>query len=318
MKRKFYRGLANFYPMRYKSYLAKELVYAGDSINVDYWLGASLVLSLLTGIILLLIPWALFKRYDYLFMIYSIAVFFFMHFVVYMMIYYRQIERTEKIENALPDMLQLVASNLKAGMTAFSALKLSAKKEFGPLKDEIEYATTKALGIDNFAESLLEIKNRVRSDMLDRTLKLLSGALKSGGKLADVLENISLDISEMRELKRELTTSTKSYSMFIMFIVVLGAPLLLGISYNFLEIVTNLYTSTNIEGGIITNTNITTIFFIKFTIIFLLITSILASVLMGVIREGDLRYGLKNVPLIFIISVILFFVVKILVGGFVS
>jgi len=308
--------LANFYPNKYKNLLAKELVYGGEKTHVDYWLGASFVLGFFVLLAVLLVPWAFFRDYNYGFIALAILGFLLMHFVVYMAIYYKQKDRTERIENALPDMLQLVASNLRAGMTPYHSLKLAAREEFGPLKEEIEYATTRALGIENFGDSLLRIKDHVKSGMLDRALKLLTSSLKAGGKLANVLEHLSFDMAETRELKRELLTNTKSYSMFIMFTVILGGPLLLGISYQFLAMVTDLYASTSVDGGgLISSIAITPEFFSNFAVGFLLITSILASSLMGTISEGDYKYGLRNFPLIFVGSVILFFVVRYLVGN---
>jgi len=314
-RRRLYRWLANFYPNKYKTYLAKELIYGGEKDHVDYWLGASFALAFFTVVAVLLFPLVLMDSYDFFFILYAVVTFFLMHFIIYMIVYYKQMDRTQRIENSLPDMLQLVASNLKAGMTPYQSLKMASRKDFGPLKEEIDYATAKALGIENFGEALMSIKDHVKSDMLDRALKLLTSSLKAGGRLAEVLENVSLDIAETRELKRDLVTSTKSYSMFIMFMVVFGAPLLLGISFQFLTMVTDLYVSSAIEGGgLIGEIAITPEYFSNFAIVFLLITAILASSLMGTIREGDFKYGLRNFPLIFFGSVILFFVVRYVVG----
>ncbi|MFH1971910.1 MAG: type II secretion system F family protein [archaeon] len=314
-RRRIYRWLANFYPNKYKIYLAKELVYGGEKDHVDYWLGTSFALAFFSTLAVLLYPLVLMAKYNYFFIFYAFVVFFLMHFIVYMIVYYKQMDRTQRIENSLPDMLQLVASNLKAGMTPYQSLKMASRKEFGPLREEIDYATTKALGIENFGDALMAIRDHVKSDMLDRALKLLTSSLKAGGRLAEVLENVSLDIAETRELKRDLVTSTKSYSMFIMFMVVFGAPLLLGISFQFLTMVTDLYESSVFEGGgLIGEIAITPFYFSNFAIIFLLITSILASSLMGTIKEGDFKYGLKNFPIIFFGSVILFFVVRYVVG----
>ena len=91
-----------------------------------------------------------------------------------MIVYYKQKDRTERIEQALPDMLQLIASNLRAGMTPYHAMKLASRDEFGPLKEEMDYATTKALGIENFAEEMF-----VSHMQLHRKIKALTGLSSS-------------------------------------------------------------------------------------------------------------------------------------------
>jgi len=317
-KRRVYRSFANFYPANYKNYLSKELVYGGDKTHVDYWLGASFLLGFLSGLDVFLIPWSFTGMFNLWFLFLSALMFLFIQFFVYMLVYYKMKDRTERIEKALPDMLQLIASNLRAGMTPYHAMKLAAKKEFGPLKEELEYATTKALGIANFGDALLSIEKHVKSDMLDRALELLTSSLRAGGKLADVLSNISADLAESRDLRRDLLTQTKTYSMFIMFMVAFGAPLLLGISFQFLNMVTDIYTTTGVEGDLIGEIAITSEFFAIFSIFFLLVTSILASVLMGTIREGDVKYGLKNAPLIFFVSIILLYIIRYVVGGIIG
>ncbi|MCK5493471.1 MAG: hypothetical protein KAJ14_10215, partial [Candidatus Omnitrophica bacterium] len=46
-------------------------------------------------------------------------------------------DRIKKIEGIFPDFLQLVASNLRAGMTVDRAMLLSSRPEFAPLDEEI-------------------------------------------------------------------------------------------------------------------------------------------------------------------------------------
>jgi pilus assembly protein TadC len=315
LKRRIYRSFANFYPANYKEYLARELMYGGDKTHVDYWLGVSFVSGFLFGLAIFLVPWSFSGLFNLWFLILSVLAFLLVQFFIYMVVYYKMKARTDRIEKSLPDMLQLIASNLRAGMTPYHAMKMAAKEEFGPLKDELEYATTKALGIANFGDALLTIKAHVNSDMLDRALELLTSSLRAGGKLADVLTNVAADLAESRDLRRELQTQTKTYSMFIMFMVAFGAPLLLGISFQFLNMVTDIYTNTGVEGSLVGEIAITSEFFAVFSIFFLLVTSILASVLMGTISEGDVRYGLKNAPLIFVVSVILLYIVRYMVAG---
>ena len=49
----------------------------------------------------------------------------------------KEAERLKKMESSFPDFIQLVSSNLRAGMTIDKALLLSSRKEFAPLDEEI-------------------------------------------------------------------------------------------------------------------------------------------------------------------------------------
>jgi len=58
--------------------------------------------------------------------------------------------------------------------------------------------------------------------------------------MANLLEDSAKDIAETHGLKKDLVTGTKTYTMFIMFTVVIGAPLLFSISMQFVEIMSGM------------------------------------------------------------------------------
>ena len=90
----------------------------------------------------------------------------------YLTQYKKMRSRTIKVESHIPDMLHLIAVNIKSGMTPFRALKFSARDEFGPLKEEIDFATTKSFGTNSLSDAMLNMNKRVRSEMLDRVAKV--------------------------------------------------------------------------------------------------------------------------------------------------
>ena len=202
-KDKIYLNFARVFPNSYRNHLASILVYGGEKKNVDYWLGSGTVLALLMMFKIVLIPWVFFGAFQRLYFIIGVIVFLFIEFLVYLFAYFKAEDRTARIEKALPDALQLIAANLKAGMTPYKAIKLSARKEFGPLAEEIDYATSHALGTESFETTLLRISERTNSETLDRALKLFTSAMKSGAHLAKLLEDLGNDISQTRELKND-------------------------------------------------------------------------------------------------------------------
>ena len=219
-------------------------------------------------------------------------------------------------------MLYLIAANMKSGMSPYNALKSSALEQFGPLKDEIEHAIALANSGKSLADSLLGISRHVKSETLSRTLRIFTNAIKSGARMSSLLEELANDISETRNLKRELVMNTKTYSLFIMFIIIIGAPLLMAISIHLFDVISGIQSSTLPSvsdnygmNAFLGKTTITRQFLMSISITMLVITGILSSMLLGVIKEGKMLYGMKYSPVVIIPSVILFYLVIYWVGN---
>ena len=76
------------------------------------------------------------------------------------------------MEKVLPDALQLMSSNLRAGMTPERALLLAARSEFGPLSDEINRVGKEVAVGKGVDEALLDItkessQTRLKNDGFD-------------------------------------------------------------------------------------------------------------------------------------------------------
>lgn len=322
VKERIYLIFARIFPKSYREHFAKILVYAGEKISADVWIGSATVLAFCFFLAINIASWSLFRKFRIDFLAASFVTFFIIELVLYMVIYLKMEDRTKRVEKVLPDTLQLISANLRAGMTPFQALRLAARPEFGPLKEEIEHATANALGTESFSDILLRMSERIKSDMLDRTMKLFTTSMKSGGKLAQLLEELGRDISETNSLKKELLTNTKTYTMFVMFTIIFGAPLLFAISIHFVKIIVDMQAKTGVanvgfglsflSGEVV----ITPDYLMKIAITVIIVTSILASVLIGVIAEGKPKYGLRYAPLILGGSLIVFAAARYLITRF--
>jgi flagellar protein FlaJ len=243
-------------------------------------------------------------------------------FFTYLMVYFKVESRTARMEKDLPDALQLIASNLHAGMTPYRAIKLSSRKEFGPLSVEFNKAVSKGLGVNNFSKELLAIGERTQSVILSRTLKLITSSLSSGSHLAMLLEELSEDIADTQSLKNEMVTNTKTYSMFIMFTIIAGAPLLLAISVHFVGMVQNMQQSATLStdefglGFLAGELTVTPEFLTTISFAILAVTSMLATMFTGVITKGNMTSGLKYSPVIMSASMVLFVLAKYIIGNF--
>ncbi|MAG47596.1 hypothetical protein CL617_03245 [archaeon] len=317
---RFYTSLSRIIPLKYRELFSELLTYAGESrYSAEHYIGSTLFLSLLLFVIFVLANWSLYGKFGGVFLIYGILAFIVVQFIAYLLIFFKAEDRTRRIENYLPDFLQLMSANIRAGMTPFQALKVSARPEFGPLKEEIDKVTVKALGVGSFSDALININKRIKSDILSRVLKLFTSSMKSGGKLASLLEELSIDISQTNSLKKDLSTTTKSYVMFILFIVLIGMPMLLAISLHFLESVSAINISGDVGFGfssLSSDGGITVSFLSNISAVVLIVTSILSSGLIGVIGAGKIQSGLRYSIFVILGSFVIFHIGRLLVSNF--
>ena len=335
-------------PNQRKSFY-KLLEYAGIEDDYDVWLGKRILLSVLLGLIGMLLPWVAYGYTELLpefprFLVYvsnnqalsfglypiilsvvglllfSITAF----FMFYLRVYYRAEARTSWVETVLPDFLLLVASNINSGMTPFSAFRNSARKEFGPLSDEIKIATNRSLGSQSFTGALSSLSKRIKSRYLSEAVEFFSQALKSGGKLSQLLEVTSKELRETEEIKKEILSATRMYMIFVVFVIVIANPLLAAISIQFLGMIEkiqseNAVTSTGefAELGFLGGElSITSDFMGIVAIILLIGNSLMASLFMGVLSSRDEKMGLKYFPVLLIVSSIVFVIISNLLARF--
>jgi len=132
-------------------------------------------------------------------------------------------------------------------MTPYNALWVSARKEFGALAEEIKVAQKETLGGKAFTDALTDMGHRVRSHVLQRTIRLLIQGMKAGGELPHILQGIGADIRQMRLLQKEMAASTMSYLLFILFGMLLGAPLLFSVSIQFVDVMNKFQPDVNVD-----------------------------------------------------------------------
>src|SRR3989338_8895551 len=158
-----YRFFAHIYPKQVKQKFVALLLYAGVKIPAERFMGFMLVFSFLVavavglyGVWLLKISW----------LVLFLATFLVSQGGIYFLLVLKADSKAKFVEEILPDVLQLMASNLRAGFTSDRALVLAARPEFGPFQDEInrigrEIATGKSV-----TKALADMGTRIRSERL--------------------------------------------------------------------------------------------------------------------------------------------------------
>lgn len=234
--------------------------------------------------------------------------------------------RKSEIERMLPDALLLVSTNLKSGSSINRAFLASARDEFGPLQEEFNKTAIQISGGVPVEEALENMRSRVNSPLFKDTLKILTNAIEAGGNTAELLESSADDIRSSLELRDEIRSNVRMYTVFIFIAGVLAAPALFAITNHMAETTTSMWENVDIEdrssfvsggstGMSFQQPDINTSFLTQFSIMALVISNFFSSLIISQISKGNMRGGIKLIPFTIAISVGLFLVIKAAVSG---
>jgi hypothetical protein len=328
-----YRRLASVAPKGLIDHIKKEFTLAGmraDPIDVA---GGWLLLYLLYGIVSVAVyavlvhgtgPWstsAYITAFDFFLAGVAISA-----VALEMSTYYSIRDRAKRMESVLPDFLLMVASNLRAGMTPFVAFTRAARPEFGELSVEVTRAASNLGATASLNDALDELSKRFDSIILSRVVVVFKKGVRSGGKLASLLVSSAEDIRRIHDLQSELVITTRTYAIFLGFIIIVIMPFLLALSGQFVAMFLQVKAQTASAGvGVssvvpmfggqlsVTPTDMTNLGYLS-----LIITSILVSCLAGVIMSGRALDGVKYAPVFIVLSILMFIVSRIMIGGMLS
>jgi len=256
----------------------------------------------------------------------SMIGFFISFFLVFVYFYFskklKQSARIKKIEGVFPDFLQLMSSNLRAGMTIDRSMLLSSRPEFNPLDNEILKAGKDITTGKSINNALLDMSKRIKSPKIDKTILLILSGINAGGDLSILLEETSTNMREREVLEKKAASSVLMYVIFIFLAVSIFAPALFSLSTILVEILTNIF-----SGLPDVNTNLPftlskikiSITFIKyFAVFFIIVIDVLAAFVLGLVNKGDEKQGIKYILPLLAISLSVFFIARILISNFMS
>ncbi|MCX6799009.1 MAG: type II secretion system F family protein [Candidatus Diapherotrites archaeon] len=322
-----YQRIASMLPESIINAFRRELAYVGISVEEKRFVGFLILFSLAVA--------ATAAMYFYLFFNVPVIATFGLVFLICCGGTYFWIDQMaegsgRKIDVVLPDVLELIASNIKAGLTTERAIFTSARPEFGLLSTELKEASKEIMSGERVDSALMGVPARIKSIALERTIWLLVQGIKSGGQIADLLMQLGSDQREENAIKDEIKADISMYILLIFFAAAFGAPLLFGISSVIVGILAQQTASISINPeqmqqysqmssigrffGVPT-VGITEEFVAFYAAIALVVTSVFASFTIGAINAGSEKRGMKFIPIILGISLLLFYMVRIVLGG---
>lgn len=311
-------------PRRYLKNIEDLLISIRSKTSPEEYAGQTFVYSLLVSLLLLGISLVLGLPIVY-FIVLPVLGFSITQLFLYFILFVAADKRAKEIEGYLPDALTLISANLRAGMTVDKAIWSATRPEFGPLEEELSELGRDVVGGKTFSEALVAMGKRVKSDIVKQTIKLIDEGIISGGGMENLLREIAQDIRTAERLKDEIKANVAMYVIFMFFAAVLAAPLLFGLSSKLIEMSGMIrepikevpaggIPGSPIKVPISIVQMITPDQILIFFVAEIIIITTFSGLALGLIQEGSEKRGLRYIPILILIGLVIFFMSKTIMG----
>lgn len=209
--------------------------------------------------------------------------------------------RAAAVEAVLPDVLQLMSTNLKAGMTLDKALLVSGKHKLGIIQDELaRIGTNVGFGM-SMHEALPELGTSVRSQKLAAVVRLLLSGLRSGGEISSLLDSLARNLRHQDIVEKKMRSAVSTYVTFIVIALAVVMPLLFALSTFLVTLLQDsaIGVAAPLEDYARVANPLSSTFLSMFAVVMLVTAAVMGSFLVGSIKEGKAVFGARYViPLI--------------------
>ena len=323
-----------FLPLSLIKELNRQFSVAGLKINLAKLLTIFTIINFVISFVVVIIFKDLFQFYKGVnvfisFLSYFALIFFLIFilfaFIFYMWITYVKVKRKNQIEDVLSDYLELVSANVGAGMTIDQALWYAISDNFGVLAEEMELVAKKIMSGDDLDKALIEFTDKYDSQVLKKSFVLLMESLESGGEVASLISKIAWSVKENQIMRKEIAGNITMYSIFIGFASIIAAPLLYALSHRIIIVMSELTSKIDLSSATASvstklpiqsiGQGISATDFKIFAFIMLFVTGLISGMIISVVKKGSVKEGLKNIPIYFIVSIILFLIFSVILTG---
>jgi archaeal flagellar protein FlaJ len=268
----------NVIPDRYLVNLQENLVRAGMYVKAS----ELITLVILGGIGLCLVVFLLFTVVGINPLIGGLIGLLFPGIAVFVWIFFMMERRVDSIEQGTPDFLRQISSLLRSGVGIETALEDISKHGKGPLIDELKRAVIEIKIGSTFEDALLSMGERLKSKNLDRTFRMILEGRRVGGSLSDVIETVAEDLRAVLALKRERRANVMMSVMFLLISAIVAAPFALGMAMSYSAFIASVgKVNPLFEASVISAGG------------YIIIHSIIAGILIGIVMYGSARKGVK-------------------------
>lgn len=302
-------------PPKYRNWVRKMIEFSGMRTTPEKYITKSLIMSIIIAVVIAFFA-GVYATYVF------IGVFCGMFFLSNGWLILAVDRRKNFVENVLSDALELTAANIRAGFIPSKALLLSARSEFGPLAEAIRRSGKEIMTGKSMADGLNQIPKYIKSEVLERAVKLISEGARSGGQLVALLEENAADIRRKQAIKKEVKANIIMYGIFIVFAGVLGAPVLYALSLYLISTLTIFSSAGTLPESFSSNIpffkfgiSISPDFLLLFSVVSIIITTFFSGIIIGLIDTGKEKGGIKYIPIFMIIALLVFFGARIIISS---
>ena len=289
------RGLENVLPNRYSVIIQENLIRSGMYVKASDLLTLILMGSIIFGLLGLLL-----FTFIGINSIIGLAVGFITPIaIVFGWLFFSMERRVDAIEQDTPDFLRQISSLLRAGVGIETALEDVSKQGSGPLTDELKRAVIEIKIGSSFDDSLISMGERLQSKNLDRTFRMIIEGRRVGGSMSDVIETVAEDLRAVLALKRERKANVMMSVMFLVMSAVIAAPFALGMIMIYSHFIGALGKPNPLLGAASTAAGG-----------YIIIHSIIAGILIGIILYGSARKGVKYALLLAPVAFGIFYLIS--------
>ena len=246
--------------------------------------------------------------------------------VVYMYLEFKIDARKTKVEEMLPDYLQIASANLRSGIALDRAMLLAARPEFSFLSEDVKEMNRRIFGGENFDTALRELASRYRSYQLSHAIRMILESLRYGGAMADLIEQIAKDMRAQQMTQKEVAGQLFMYSIFIAFAGLIAAPVLYGLTSQMINVTDAVWNgilaqnpnglpSTGVSFLKPSKPQITPQEYHNFAYAAIIVITGFASLIMAAISSGSTIKGLRFLPIFIIIGILIFIVAQYVIAG---
>ncbi|WP_406669905.1 type II secretion system F family protein [Methanolobus sp. ZRKC4] len=216
--------------------------------------------------------------------------------------------RKKKLESSFPDFLKKLASTNETGMTLRDSIRLMAKSETDALSSEIKKIWHDVFWGLEINDALIRFSNRLRTQVVTRSLSLITKANESSGDIGEVLMVAARDAASEQGMKRERTMSMMIYIViiYISFLVFVGVIYVISTTFlsEMAQAGKQMAETGSTSGGFLGNFDLD-----AYTQLFkhaAIIQGLSSGLMAGAMGEGSVMAGLKHSTIMIAIGYTIF------------
>lgn len=118
-------------------------------------------------------------------------------------------------DDNIPLLLRDLTEAQRAGLPLVKAIEEAAKREYGPLTNELRKTANQITWGIPFTEAILSFGERVGTVLAKRAARLMVEASKAGARVHDIFEVITSSVQEMRNLELERRAEMMPYTFIV-------------------------------------------------------------------------------------------------------